>query len=186
MKIKWTVFVLLLTASVAFAQVPAASDAAASGKKSSKSKKASSPLAPKTAKPKATKKANPAPAAEKPAEPGTEATAAVAAPGHKRDPFISPVEARLEGMTTACSGGKRCLAVNEVILRGIVKSANGMIAVVENSAQKTYFLHENDPIYNGFVEKITPDSVIFKEHYLDNLGHDSQREVVKTVNAPVV
>jgi len=188
MKIKWTVFVLLLTASVALAQVPAASSAGAPAKKSSKSKKAGSPMAPKTAKPKAVKAKKEKPAAtEKPAEPGADASAAVPAPGRKRDPFISPVEARIEGGPGApCSGGKRCLAVNEVVLRGIVKSVNGMIAVVENAAQKTYFLHENDPIYNGFVEKITPDSVIFKEHYIDNLGHDSQREVVKTVNAPVV
>src|SRR5260370_27939401 len=143
MKIKWTVFVLLLTASVAFAQVPAASGAAASGKKSSKTKKASSPMAPKTVKPKAAKKANPAPASEKPAEPGAEVTAAVAAPSHKRDPFVSPVEARLAGVTTACSRGKRCLAGNEVIVRGIVQCAHGMIAVVGNSGQKTYFLHEN-------------------------------------------
>src|SRR5260370_42610074 len=140
MKIKWTVFVLLLTASVAFAQVPA-SGAAASGKKSSKTKKASSPMAPKTVKPKAAKKANPTPASEKPAEPGAEVTAAVAAPSHKRDPFVSPVEARLEGMTTACSGGKRRLAVNQVIFRGIVTAANGMHAVVADSAPETHFLH---------------------------------------------
>src|SRR5260370_8361553 len=127
MKIKWTVFVLLLTASVAFAQVPAASGAAASGKKSSKSKKASSPLAPKTAKPKAAKKTNPAPAPEKPAEPGTEATAAGAAPGHKRDQFISPLEARLEGIPTASSGGKCCLAVKQVLLRALVNPANSII-----------------------------------------------------------
>lgn len=186
MKIKLTVFVVLLTACIAYAQVPAATGAAAPSNKATKgkSKKTGSPLAPKTAKPKAEK---PASTTEKPAEPGADASAAVATPGRKRDPFISPVEARLEGGPGAnCSGGKRCLAVNEVVLRGIVKSPNGMIAVVENAAQKTYFLHENDPIYNGFVEKITPDSVIFKEHYLDNLGHDSQREVVKTVNAPVV
>lgn len=138
---------------------------------------------PKTAKPKAVKKTKPAAA---PQAPETASTAAVPSPGRKRDPFVSPVQARLEGMQVACSGGARCLAVNEIVLRGVVKSPNGMIAVVENAAQKTYFLHENQPIYNGFVERITPDSVIFKEHYLDNLGHDSQREIVKTVNAPVV
>jgi hypothetical protein len=115
------------------------------------------------------------------------ATETAPAPGRKRDPFISPVQARIEGQVPCVGGGgPRCLAVNEVVLRGIVKSPNGMIAVVENAAQRTYFLHENQPIYNGYVERITPESVIFKEHYIDNLGHDSQREVVKTVNAPVV
>ena len=113
-------------------------------------------------------------------------SAPVATVVRKRDPFISPVQARIEGMAGACGGGKRCLAVGEIVLRGVVKSPNGMIAVVENSARKTYFLRENDPIFNGFVEKITPDSVVFREHVVDNVGHDSQRDVTKTVNAPVV
>jgi len=194
MKMKWIIFVVLV-ASVAFAQAPgtkakktSAKSAATSSKKTVKSKKTAlaSPMAPKSVKPKAVKKAHVVAAPAKPEEAAPEATAAVAAPGRKRDPFVSPVETRIEGLGAACSGGKRCLAVNEIVLRGVVKSQNGMIAVVENAGQKTYFLHENDPIYNGFVEKITPDSVIFKEHYVDNLGHDSQREVVKTVNAPVV
>jgi hypothetical protein len=143
---------------------------------------AATAAAPKAAKPKAVKKAKPAAA---PTAPELAATEAAPAPGRKRDPFISPVQARMDNQSI-CAGGVRCLAVNEIVLRGVVKSQNGMIAVVENAAQKTYFLHENQPIYNGFVERITPDSVVFKEHYLDNLGHDSQREVVKTVNAPVV
>jgi hypothetical protein len=192
MKMIWSMIALVLVAAAAFAQAPPAKKAttkatSTSSKKAGKGKKTAmaSPMAPKTAKPKAVKKAHVA-APKKPEQPATDVTAAVAAPGRKRDPFVSPVEARLEGMTIACSGGPRCLAVNEIVLRGVVKTPDGMIAVVENAAQKTYFLHENAPIYNGFVEKITPDSVIFKEHYIDNLGHDSQREIVKTVNAPVV
>jgi len=110
---------------------------------------------------------------------------AVSTPG-KRDPFINPIEAVREGRQGNCQGGKRCLAVNEIVLRGVVKSVNGMIAVVENSAQRTYFLHENDPIYNGFVKKITPDSVVFRERVIDNIGRQSEHDVVKTVNAPVV
>jgi hypothetical protein len=104
----------------------------------------------------------------------------------KRDPFVNPVQAVREGMAGACTGGKRCLVVQEIVLRGVVKSVNGMIAVVENSAQRTYFLHLNDPIYNGFVKTITPDSVVFREHYIDNFGKDAERDIVKTVNAPVV
>lgn len=120
-------------------------------------------------------------AGETPAEgmPGTQAP-------RKRDPFVNPVTAVREGMAGACSGGKRCLVIQEIVLRGVVKSVNGMIAVVENSAQRTYFLRTNDPIYNGFVKSITPDSVVFREHYIDNFGRDAERDIVKTVNAPVV
>ena len=90
------------------------------------------------------------------------------------------------GTGPACETGKRCLMVEQIQLKGIVKSVSGYIAVVENAAQRTYFLRENDPIYNGFVQKITPDTVVFKEHFIDSLGRDNQREIVKTVNAPVV
>src|SRR5438067_2939824 len=124
----------------------------------------------------------PAPA---PATAPTEGTGAQTA-SRRRDPFVNPITAVREGLSTSCQGGKRCLQVTEIILRGIVRAPAGMIAVVENAAQRTYFLRENDPIYNGFVQKITPDTVVFKEHFIDSLGRDNQREIVKTVNAPVV
>jgi Tfp pilus assembly protein PilP len=89
-------------------------------------------------------------------------------------------------MGAACETGKRCLMVDQIQLMGIVKSANGFIAVVENAAKRSYFLRENDPIFNGTVTKITSDSVIFRESTVDKLGKQGVREVVKKVNAPVV
>ena len=155
-------------------------------------------VAPTVAKP-AAKAAAPKPAAKpvvakaKPAPKPAPAVATAPAEGiapqnasRRRDPFVNPITAVREGLSTSCQGGKRCLQVTEIILRGIVRAPNGMIAVVENAAQRTYFLRENDPIYNGFVQKITPDTVVFKEHFVDTLGRDNQREIVKTVNAPVV
>lgn len=103
----------------------------------------------------------------------------------KRDPFISPVQARNNGPIN-CGTGKRCLVLDQTVLQGIVKAPNGMIAVVSNSANKAYFLRENDPVYNGFVMRITPDTVVFREQVTDRLGNKSTREVVKKVNAPVV
>jgi len=213
MRRKCMVLLLSLATAVAYAQAPASktpaktkpTTAAPSGspaakpskqatkktsqKKTSQKSALASPMAPKkpavvkAAKPKAVKPKTEA----QPKKEEAGAAAPTSAPGKRRDPFISPVQARIEGLASACQGGgPRCLAVNEIVLRGVVRTPSGMVAVVENAAQRTYFLHENTPIYNGFVEKITPDSVVFKEHYLDNLGHDSQREVVKTVNAPVV
>ena len=159
-------------ASVKAAAKPAAKAAAP--------KPAAKPVA-KPAVAKAKTAAKPAEAAAAPAQ-GTGAQAT----SRRRDPFINPITAVREGLSTACQGGKRCLEVTEIILRGIVRAPAGMIAVVENAAQRTYFLRENDPIYNGFVQKITPDTVVFKEHFIDSLGRDNQREIVKTVNAPVV
>ena len=102
----------------------------------------------------------------------------------RRDPFLSPIVSRANG--PACSTGKRCLAIDQIMVRGVVKSDNGMIAVVVNSLNKAYFLKENDPVYNGYVLRITGDSVVFKETYQDRLGKDLQREVVKKITTPAV
>ncbi len=102
-----------------------------------------------------------------------------------RDPFVSVVMARESGVS--CSGaGKKCLIIDQVMLKGIVRSQVGPIAVVTSSSNKTYFLRENDPVYNGVVVKINPDSIIFRETVTDRLGKSIQREVVKKVNNSAV
>lgn len=101
-----------------------------------------------------------------------------------RDPFVSPVVAM--GVTgSGCSAGKRCLAIDQIALRGVVKSESGMIAVVTNALEKAYFLRENDPVFNGYVVKITGDSIIFKETFHDKLGKTLTRDVTKSITRPV-
>jgi Tfp pilus assembly protein PilP len=78
------------------------------------------------------------------------------------------------------------LIIDQVTLKGIVRSQVGPIAVVTGSSNKTFFLRENDPVYNGVVVKITPDSIVFRETVTDRLGKSIQREVVKKVNNPAV
>src|SRR6266568_8823951 len=86
----------------------------------------------------------------------------------RRDPFVSPV-VTLSATGSGCSSGKRCLAIDQVALKGVVRSDNGMIAVVVNAMDKAYFLRENDPVFNGYVVKITGDSIVFKETFHDRL-----------------
>ena len=102
----------------------------------------------------------------------------------RRDPFISPV-VNMSAMGSGCSSGKRCLAIDQVALKGVVKSDGGMIAVVVNAMDKAYFLRENDPVFNGYVLKITGDSVVFKETFHDKLGKPLTRDVTKTISRPV-
>jgi hypothetical protein len=59
-----------------------------------------------------------------------------------------------------------------------------MMAVVANSIRKTYFLRENDQVFQGSVEKITSDSIIFREYVKDALGRETAREVVKKLVPP--
>jgi hypothetical protein len=102
----------------------------------------------------------------------------------KRDPFFSPVVQATSG--SGCSSGKKCLEVGQINLRGVVKADSGFIAVVTNSLNKAYFLHENDPVFNGYVLKITGDSVVFQETVQDKLGKPMTQEVVKRITTPAV
>jgi hypothetical protein len=101
----------------------------------------------------------------------------------KRDPFFSPV---VQVSSSGCSTGKKCLEIGNINLRGVVKSDSGFIAVVTNNLNKAYFLRENDPVFNGYVLKITGDSVVFQETVEDKLGKPFTREVVKRIFTPAV
>ena len=101
----------------------------------------------------------------------------------KRDPFFSPV---VQTAGSGCSTGKKCLDIGAINLRGVVKSDTGFIAVVTNNLNKAYFLRENDPVFNGYVMKITGDSVTFQETVQDKLGKSFTREVVKRIFTPAV
>jgi hypothetical protein len=102
----------------------------------------------------------------------------------KRDPFLSPVVSQTSG--SGCSTGKKCLEIGAINLRGVVRSENGFIAVVTNSLNKAYFLRENDPVFDGYVVKITGDSIVFQETLQDRLGKTFTREVVKKITTPAV
>jgi Tfp pilus assembly protein PilP len=160
--------------------------------------KAQSPMAPKaakaSAKPDMKVAAKPAgkAAASTPKPAGSEAEASK--PGKqedkkysmtgKRDPFLSPVVNRQGG--SGCSTGKKCLDIEQIALHGVVKSDNGMIAVVTNGLNKAYFLRENDPVFNGYVVRITVDSIVFKETLQDRLGKPFTKDVVKRILTPAV
>jgi Tfp pilus assembly protein PilP len=124
-----------------------------------------------------------APAAAKPEPAKPKAEDKKWAMNGKRDPFFSPV-VHQEG--SGCSTGKKCLEINAINLRGVVKSDNGFIAVVTNNIGKAYFLRENDPVFNGYVVKITGDSVVFQETVQDKLGKTSTHEVIKKIFTPAV
>jgi Tfp pilus assembly protein PilP len=102
----------------------------------------------------------------------------------RRDPFVSPVVSHAGG--SGCSTGKKCLEIGTINLRGVVHGENGFIAVVSNSLNKAYFLRENDPVFNGYVMRITGDSIVFQETLQDRMGKTFTREVVKKITAPAV
>lgn len=128
-----------------------------------------------TAKP-ATKAKKTAPA---PANQPAESEAKVA----RRDPFES-LTARQDAASKVAANlppGKAGLQVASLRLDGIVKAPNGMIAVVTNPQQRTYFLREGDQLYDGKVEKIALDGVSFDEVGKDAFGKPVERQVNKRI-----
>jgi len=111
--------------------------------------------------------------------------------GNLRDPFSIP-KPLTPGVANQAAGGMaptgplppgtRGLMIDELKLEGIVRRSSTdpkMIAVLANPANRAYFLHENDPLYDGAVTKITPDTVYFREDYRDATGQMLSREVIK-------
>lgn len=148
------------------------------------------PATPTTQAPKA---AATKPATTQPAAKATKAAAAKKAPAKaaeakkpamptvaagRRDPFRSLL-IRPDQQALALPAGKKGLMISQLSVDGIVRGPNGMIAVVTNPQRRAYFLREKDEVYNGVVEKITAEAVIFRESAVDPFGKPYTREVVK-------
>ncbi|HTP70444.1 MAG TPA: hypothetical protein VMJ35_16155 [Dongiaceae bacterium] len=137
-------------------------------------KSSAKPAAKSASKPPAKK-----PAPSTPAPAGAEPDQKVA----RRDPFES-LTARQDAAAKAAAilpPGKAGLQVATLRLDGIVRSPNGMIAVVTNPQSRTYFLREGDQLYDGSVDKIAMDSVSFHELGKDAFGKPVERQVNKRI-----
>jgi Pilus assembly protein, PilP len=138
------------------------------------------PAAP-AAKKKAGKSAAQKAARKKPAEaqkgkPGETPAAETPVSAH-RDPFLSLLAVRKSG--PPLPPGKAGLVIAQIRVDGTVKSGNGMIAVVSNPQQRVYFVREGDRLYDGEVEKISLEGVVFREVSKDAFGKPVEREVTK-------
>lgn len=126
----------------------------------------------------------PAPGAVVPAVPSAAAladqTPALSETGHGRDPFaalIRPTDpnAGHENLPPGIAG----LQVATLRIQGMVRTADGMVAVVSNPQDSVYFIHDGDHIFDGVVEKIGIDDVTFRQESKDAFGRTIDRDVAK-------
>lgn len=134
--------------------------------------------------------ARPTPAAPAPAvsvpKPHVEPIMKVATVSNRRDPFSSLIGRETKGGVghdIALPPGKAGLQVESLIIQGLVRGPNGMIAVVENPQQRVYFLHEGDSLFDGKVDRITIEGVTFHESGKDAFGKPMERDVTKRLNS---
>src|SRR5882757_143848 len=121
-------------------------------------------------------------AVEKPKTPGTAPAAAESEVRQaRRDPFESLLGRQGGKAPLNLPPGKLGLQVSTLRLDGIVRSPNGMIAVVSNPQARTYFLRDGDRLYDGSVEKISMDGVSFHEEGKDAFGKPVEHQVNKRI-----
>jgi type IV pilus assembly protein PilP len=130
------------------------------------------------------KQAAKAPQAKAPAKAAPSPTQAErVSPIPRRDPF-DPLVSRRPGDTRVPDPGipgPGGLVVATVRVDGVVRSPNGMIAVLTNPQNRVYFVREGTRIYDGTVERITLDAVTFRERGKDPFGEVVERQVTKRV-----
>jgi type IV pilus assembly protein PilP len=102
-------------------------------------------------------------------------------PEGRRDPFVSLLFRGTDLRTTRESRpeGLPGLMINEVTIRGIIRSRTGFVAMLQAPDNKTYIVHQNDRLMDGSVKAITADAVIFSQDVNDPLSLVKQREVRK-------
>jgi hypothetical protein len=123
-------------------------------------------------------------AAQAPAAPAGKKPAQPAAKLLKRDPFKSLLMKPGEGPGAEANlpPGKRGLVVAQLSVNGIVATPTENIAVVTMPGRnRAYFLRQRDELYNGYVERITGDGVVFMERSTDAFGRVFEKEVVKQI-----
>jgi len=181
---------ILLTAAATCSHAQGQPPAKAPAPKAAAARPAGTPAAKPAAKPVAKPAAKPAakPPVEKKhtAAKSTEVASGSSAPEQgkvaRRDPFESLV-GRQKAATDAKNlpPGKGGLQVSTLKIDGIVHGPNGMIAVVSNPQQRTYFLREGDQLYDGRVDKIAMDGVTFHEMGKNAFGKPEERQVNKRI-----
>jgi Tfp pilus assembly protein PilP len=105
-------------------------------------------------------------------------------PQGRRDPFVSLLGrgGDLPSGTGARPAGLPGLLINEVTLKGVLKSTKGdFLALLQAPDARTYIVRAGDKVMDGKVKAISQDAVVFSQDVNDPLSLVKQREVRKTI-----
>jgi Tfp pilus assembly protein PilP len=127
----------------------------------------------------------PAPAAAAAEAPAPPAEAYSYRPDGRRDPFVSLI-ARGTDLRAAANrpAGLAGVAISELTIRGIVRSRDAHVAMIQAPDNRTYIVRQDDRVLDGTVKSITVDTVIFLQEVNDPLSLVKQREIRKPLRAP--
>ncbi len=100
----------------------------------------------------------------------------------RRDPFISlalglnvlPPDERPPGL--------QGMLIQEVSLHGIVKTVDGYIALIQGTDNKSYFARTGERLYDGNIQEIDDEKVVFRQEINDPLRIEKFQRVAKTLH----
>jgi Tfp pilus assembly protein PilP len=106
-------------------------------------------------------------------------------PEGRRDPFVSLLR---RGTTTRGAAGASArpsgiagLETGEVTLRGTVRSREGFVGILQGADQKTYIVRAGDKLFDGTVRTISQNDMVILQQVNDPLSLEKQREVRKVL-----
>ncbi len=74
------------------------------------------------------------------------------------------------------------MLIQEVSLRGIVKTKDGYIAMIQGTDNKSYFARPGERLYDGVIESIDDEKVVFRQEINDPLRVEKFQRIEKSLH----
>ena len=100
-------------------------------------------------------------------------------PQGRRDPFQSLVGPAPKIQPGQRPPGVPGFLIDEMKLQGVVRTRQGLVAMINGPDNKGYLIRVGDKVLDGEVIRITPSSVVFRQEVNDPTRIERYREVVK-------
>jgi Tfp pilus assembly protein PilP len=100
----------------------------------------------------------------------------------RRDPFVSLALGLNVLLPEERPQGLRGMLIQEVSLRGIVKTQDGYIAMIQGTDNKSYFARNGERLYDGNIQEIDDTRVVFRQEINDPLRIEKFQQVEKSLH----
>lgn len=100
----------------------------------------------------------------------------------RRDPFVSLALGFNVLGPAPRPPGLNGMLIQEVSLRGIVKTQDGYIAMIQGTDNKSYFARTGERLYDGNIQSIDDIRVVFRQEINDPLRIEKFQQVEKSLH----
>jgi Tfp pilus assembly protein PilP len=102
-------------------------------------------------------------------------------PQGRRDPFMNLMKQTADTGPKTRPPGMKGFLIQEVALKGIVKTPKGFTAMLQGPNGNSYFVASGDRLFDGVITAIDAATVTFRQEVTDPLSTVKTREVKKTL-----